>query len=83
MVSRESEAAGKIPGTVEAIFIAPSAGEPMQVLLEVEAIAGLGLAGDRYLEGTGYYSDRPLADGSRETEDGARPSPFPPPQVAC
>ncbi len=38
----------------------------MQPLSQAEAIAGRGLAGDRYLEGTGYYSDRPLADGSRE-----------------
>ena len=38
----------------------------MQPLSEAEAIAGRGLAGDRYLEGTGYYSNRPLADGSRE-----------------
>lgn len=38
----------------------------MQPLSEAEAIAGQGLAGDRYLEGTGYYSNRPLADGSRE-----------------
>jgi MOSC domain-containing protein YiiM len=38
----------------------------MQPLSEAEAIAGQGLAGDRYLKGTGYYSKRPLADGSRE-----------------
>jgi hypothetical protein len=38
----------------------------MQPLSKAEAIAGRGLAGDRYLEGTGYYSNRPLADGSRE-----------------
>lgn len=65
-MSRESKAAGKITGTVEAIYTAPSAGEPMQPLSEADAIAGRGLAGDRYLEGAGYYSNRPLADGSRE-----------------
>ncbi len=65
-MSQESKAAGEITGTVEAIYVAPSAGKPMQALPEAEAIAGRGLAGDRYLEGTGYYSDRPLADGSRE-----------------
>jgi hypothetical protein len=65
-VSRESKAAEKVLGTVEAIYITPSAGKPMQPLSEAEAIAGRGLAGDRYLEGTGYYSNRPLADGSRE-----------------
>lgn len=66
MMSRESKAAQKITGTVEAIYITSSAGEPMRPLSEAEAIAGRGLAGDRYLEGTGYYSDRPLVDGSRE-----------------
>jgi hypothetical protein len=66
MVSRESKAAVKMSGTVEAIYTAPFAGEPMRPLSEAEAISGQGLAGDRYLEGTGYYSNRPLADGSRE-----------------
>ena len=65
-MSRKSKAAQEITGTVEAIYITSSAGEPMQPLSEAEAIAGQGLAGDRYLEGTGYYSNRPLADGSRE-----------------
>lgn len=65
-MSARSRATNKIAGTVEAIYVAPSAGEPMQPLPEVEAIAGQGLAGDRYREGTGYYSNRPLADGSRE-----------------
>lgn len=53
-------------GTVEAIHISPSAGEPMQRLSACEAVAGQGLAGDRYLQGTGYYSGRPLADGGRQ-----------------
>lgn len=65
-MSQELDTAGKISGTVEAIYITSSAGEPMQPLSQAEAIAGRGLAGDRYLKGTGYYSDRPLADGSRE-----------------
>lgn len=65
-MSQESKAAGKVTGTVEAIYIAPSAGKRMQALPEAKAIAGRGLAGDRYLEGTGYYSNRPVADGSRE-----------------
>ncbi|CAA9469718.1 MAG: hypothetical protein AVDCRST_MAG25-1946 [uncultured Rubrobacteraceae bacterium] len=65
-MSRGSKAAGKITGEVEAIYITPSAGEPMRSLTEAEAIAGQGLVGDRYLEGAGYYSNRPLADGSRE-----------------
>ena len=39
-----------------AIFIAESGGLPMQRLTTVAAIAGVGLAGDRYALGTGYYS---------------------------
>lgn len=65
-MGRDLKAAPKVTGTVEAIYIASSAGEPMRTLSEAEAITGRGLAGDRYLEGTGYYSNRPLADGSRE-----------------
>lgn len=53
-------------GRVEAIFICPEASAPMQPLDEVEAIAGVGLAGDRYSRGTGFYSDRPRPDGGRE-----------------
>jgi hypothetical protein len=43
-------------GTVEAIFIAPEAGGPMHSLDEARAIAGKGLAGDRYSRGTGTFS---------------------------
>jgi MOSC domain-containing protein YiiM len=43
---------------IEAIFIASSAGESMQRVAEVEALAGRGLAGDRYAIGTGYYTPR-------------------------
>jgi MOSC domain-containing protein YiiM len=53
-------------GRVEAIFICAAASEPMQPLDEAEAHAGVGLAGDRYSNHTGYYSDRPRADGGRE-----------------
>jgi MOSC domain-containing protein YiiM len=35
-------------GTLAAIFVAPAAGEPMQELAQIEAIAACGLAGDRY-----------------------------------
>ncbi|MBW0000059.1 MAG: MOSC domain-containing protein [Verrucomicrobia bacterium] len=41
---------------LEAIFITAHAGAGMQRVHEVEALAGRGLAGDRYLLGTGYYS---------------------------
>lgn len=40
------------------IYIAPIAGSPMMRLPEVEAVAGCGLAGDRYLLGTGYYTPK-------------------------
>lgn len=66
MANSEWESTGELSGEVQAIYVTPSAGEPMQHLSEVEAIAGHGLAGDRYLDGTGYYSDRPLPDGSRQ-----------------
>lgn len=38
----------------------------MQALEEVEAIAGLGLRGDRYADGVGFYSPRPTDPGARE-----------------
>ncbi|MDQ3217167.1 MAG: MOSC domain-containing protein [Actinomycetota bacterium] len=41
---------------VEAIFITGRGGEPMTRVAEVEAIAGRGLAGDRYLQRTGYWT---------------------------
>jgi MOSC domain-containing protein YiiM len=53
-------------GRLEAICIASGAGAPMQSLAEVEAIAGGGLAGDRYLAGIGFYSSRPTDPGARE-----------------
>jgi MOSC domain-containing protein YiiM len=44
-------------GTLEGIAIAPSEGEPLRRLEEVEAIAGRGLAGDRYATEDGHFSD--------------------------
>lgn len=43
-------------GIVKAICISPVAGEPMQEIIEVEAIAGQGLKGDRYSIGTGSFN---------------------------
>ncbi len=43
---------------LEAIFIAPAAGAPMRRVAAVQALAGLGLEGDRYALGCGYYSRR-------------------------
>src|SRR5438105_13698536 len=53
-------------GRIEAIYIAPSAGAPMQPLTEVEAVEGVGLQGDRYAGGIGTYSPRPTDPGARE-----------------
>ena len=43
-------------GTVVAICICPNAGDPMQSVQEVEAIAGQGLKGDRYCQGEGSFN---------------------------
>jgi len=53
-------------GQVEAIHVALSAGAPMQAMPEVEAVVGVGLAGDRYFIGLGFYSARPTDPGARE-----------------
>ena len=44
------------PGTVEAIHIAPAAGEPMDAVDAVEAVDGRGLSGDRYFSEAGTFS---------------------------
>ena len=43
-------------GSVISIHISPEAGEPMDSLVEVQALAGAGLVGDRYFRGMGTYS---------------------------
>jgi MOSC domain-containing protein YiiM/ADP-ribose pyrophosphatase YjhB (NUDIX family) len=43
-------------GVVEAIHIAPAAGEPVREVELVRAEAGVGLDGDRYALGRGHYS---------------------------
>ncbi|MDQ2744968.1 MAG: hypothetical protein M3Z66_22105 [Chloroflexota bacterium] len=42
-------------GTIEAIWIAPAAGEPAQARIVARALAGLGLEGDRHVAGTGTF----------------------------
>jgi ADP-ribose pyrophosphatase YjhB (NUDIX family) len=44
-------------GTVEHIHVASGIGEPMQPLGRARALAHVGLAGDRYATGTGYWQD--------------------------
>lgn len=53
-------------GTVVFIAVTPAAGAPMQSLSQVEAVAGQGLAGDRYATKTGFYSATPSEGGGRE-----------------
>ena len=48
-------------GDVVSIYVAAAAGIPTESLQQAEAIAGRGLAGDRYFNGIGYWSNRPGA----------------------
>lgn len=43
-------------GTLLGIYICPVAGDPMQQVEEVEAMAGVGLRGDRYFAGEGSWN---------------------------
>jgi len=43
-------------GVIEAIFVTPRGGTNMERVSEVEALADLGLEGDRYCAGAGYWS---------------------------
>jgi len=53
-------------GTIQGIYIAPEAEAPMQSLAAVTAIAGIGLEGDRYAKGIGFYSPTPTTPGARQ-----------------
>ena len=46
-------------GNVVSIFIAREAAMPMEPREEVKAVAGQGLEGDRYFDGTGHWSKTP------------------------
>jgi MOSC domain-containing protein YiiM len=52
----EPRRARKIAGTVEAILVAPDAELPLVRVQRAEAVAGKGLAGDRYHDGHGTFS---------------------------
>jgi MOSC domain-containing protein YiiM len=52
-------------GSVVAIFVAAAAGAPMEARDEVDAIAGAGLAGDRYAAAAGTYSGRKHSNARR------------------
>lgn len=45
-------------GSVEAIYVAAAAGEPMQERAAARAVPGRGLEGDRYFAGGGAFSGR-------------------------
>jgi hypothetical protein len=53
---------GRDRGTVEAIAVAPAAEAPMELLQHADAHAGRGLAGDRYFDHDGTFSN-PHSDG--------------------
>ena len=53
-------------GEVVAIHIAQEAGAPMVSLDAAQALAGEGLAGDRYQVGSGFYSGIPTDPGARD-----------------
>jgi MOSC domain-containing protein YiiM len=48
-----------INGRLIAIHVCARPGEPLQSLSQVRVIPGRGLAGDRYAQGIGTFSDRP------------------------
>jgi MOSC domain-containing protein YiiM len=49
----------KFEGQLLSIHIAAAGGEDMAELGEARLIEGVGIEGDRYATGRGYYSDRP------------------------
>lgn len=53
-------------GKVTGLFTCAAESQPMTARERVDAVAGSGLAGDRYALGTGFYSARPLPGGARE-----------------
>lgn len=57
-LSTQMERGFLMPGIVESIFIAPVASAPMTEVESVRAVAGRGLEGDRYFEGTGTASHK-------------------------
>ena len=46
-------------GTVVGLHIAPRSFLPMRGYEQLELIAGVGIQGDRYSSGSGFYADRP------------------------
>jgi len=46
-------------GEARYLHLASAAGAPMQVRDALDLVAGQGVVGDRYMDGIGFYSDRP------------------------
>ena len=46
-------------GNVVSLYVAQGAAVPMESIQEVKAVAGQGLEGDRYFDGTGHWSKTP------------------------
>ncbi len=56
---------GSTMGRVLGIYTAPAEGAPMVAHASIEALAGQGLAGDRYAIAAGSYSGKRLDDAQR------------------
>ena len=64
--------AQELRGTLVAIFIADDAGGAMRRVQEVEAVAGVGLAGDRYAMGRGHWKRTDACQVTLVTEEDLR-----------
>ena len=59
-------------GTLVGIFVAETAGAPMRALDEVDAVAGAGLAGDRYAARAGHWRRTDACELTLVTEEDLR-----------
>ncbi len=57
----------EVAGTVTGIYVAKTAGAPMESLERARVVAGRGIEGDRYFDGLGYYSQVQPLTGRRLT----------------
>lgn len=58
----------QLQGVLVAIFVCEAAGAPMRRLNEARAVAGAGLAGDRYAEGAGHWKRTDACEVTLVTE---------------
>jgi hypothetical protein len=59
IAARKAGGATQWQGKLLHIHVAPSASYEMEELQQAECVAGRGIVGDRYYEGTGTYSPKP------------------------